>query len=160
MPVDPATDTMSDFCLWGPQQFVLSPHVVGESHTFSLRPNSPIGNTEGEEVAWCTKPTHGARTIPAGAITGLQVCSFHLRVGQCPEQVGSQFIKTPSYVLVAGHLKQELLNLPADDYGGELDSGGQDLVRSLAGSTLNWHLTSTSARQPDRRPVRFRVYRV
>ncbi|KZW00543.1 hypothetical protein EXIGLDRAFT_721314 [Exidia glandulosa HHB12029] len=85
-------NSIDDFCLWGPQD-----------------PNSPIGNTEGEEVAWCTKPQWGARTIPAGAITGLQ------------------FIKTPSYVLVAGHINQQLLNLPANDYGGELDSGGQDL---------------------------------
>ena len=67
-----------------------------------------IGDSEGETVAWCTQPTHGARLIPAGALTGVQ------------------FIKTPSYVEVTGHIKQTLVNVPDGDFGGELDSGGQD----------------------------------
>jgi hypothetical protein len=54
-----------DFCLWGPP-----------------KPNSLIGNTEGEAVAWCTKPGRGTRLIPAGALTGVQ------------------FMKTPAYVQV------------------------------------------------------------
>ena len=54
-----------DFCLWGPPE-----------------PNSLIGNTEGEAVAWCTKPGRGTRLIPAGALTGVQ------------------FMRTPAYVQV------------------------------------------------------------
>ncbi|KZV90598.1 hypothetical protein EXIGLDRAFT_770653 [Exidia glandulosa HHB12029] len=84
-------NSLDDFCLWGPP-----------------KANVPIGDSESYEVAWCTKPTHGARLIPAGALTGVQ------------------FIKTPSYVQITGRLNQELLNLPTGDYGGELDSGGQD----------------------------------
>ncbi|KZV83511.1 hypothetical protein EXIGLDRAFT_842877, partial [Exidia glandulosa HHB12029] len=83
-------NSLADFCLWAPPTL------------------NPIGNAEGEVVAWCTQPTHGARLIPAGAITG------------------AQFIKTPSYIEVTGIIKQELLNIPTDDAGGELDSGGQD----------------------------------
>ncbi|EJD45984.1 hypothetical protein AURDEDRAFT_113884 [Auricularia subglabra TFB-10046 SS5] len=84
-------NSLDDFCLWGPP-----------------KPNVAIGDSESFEVAWCTKPTHGARLIPAGALTGVQ------------------FIKTPSYVQITGHINQALVNLPADDFGGELDSGGQD----------------------------------
>ncbi|KAK7023330.1 hypothetical protein R3P38DRAFT_3396844 [Favolaschia claudopus] len=71
------------------------------------KPNSTIADEEGDVVAWCTKKGHGTRIIPAGAITGLQL------------------IQTPSYIQIAGTIKQEYLNI-AGQYGGELDSGGQD----------------------------------
>ncbi|KAH7097922.1 hypothetical protein BKA62DRAFT_714927 [Auriculariales sp. MPI-PUGE-AT-0066] len=67
-----------------------------------------IGNAEGEVVAWCTQPTHGSRVIPAGTLTG------------------AQFIKAPSYIEVTGFINQTNINIPDGDYGGELDSGGQD----------------------------------
>ncbi|KAJ7656552.1 hypothetical protein B0H17DRAFT_956080 [Mycena rosella] len=70
-------------------------------------PNSTIADTEGDVVAWCSKKGHGTRIIPDGAITGLQ------------------FIKTPSYIQIAGTINQAMLNI-AGEYGGELDSGGQD----------------------------------
>jgi hypothetical protein len=54
--VDFTIDHQDDFCLWG------SPEVSGS-----------IGNDEAKVVAFCTKPTHGTRLIPPGAITGLQV---------------------------------------------------------------------------------------
>ncbi|EJD54448.1 hypothetical protein AURDEDRAFT_179604 [Auricularia subglabra TFB-10046 SS5] len=112
-------NSIDDFCLWAPPN-----------------PNSPIGDTEHEEVAWCTKPQHGARQIPAGAITGLQ------------------FIKTPSYVLVAGHLKQEMLNMPAGDYGGELDSGGQDLRGNpIGGLVYSENLSGGKDGQPAQSPL-------
>ncbi|KAH7087970.1 hypothetical protein BKA62DRAFT_745729 [Auriculariales sp. MPI-PUGE-AT-0066] len=67
-----------------------------------------VGNAEAGMVAACTKPTHGARLIPQGALTAVQ------------------FLKSPSYVAVMGRLNQQLLNIPAGDTGGEVDSGGQD----------------------------------
>ncbi|KAJ7465110.1 hypothetical protein FB451DRAFT_1262659 [Mycena latifolia] len=70
-------------------------------------PNSTIADTEGDVVAWCSKKGHGTRIFPDGAITGLQL------------------IRTPSYIQVAGTIKQELLNI-VGEFGGELDSGGQD----------------------------------
>lgn len=85
--------TLSDFCLWAPP-----------------KPNSTIGDTEGQEVAWCTKPGHGTRLIPAGALQGVQ------------------YIKTPDYIQIAGFIDQTQINLAADDYGGELDPHGADLV--------------------------------
>ena len=75
------------------------------------KPGSTIGDTEHEEVAWCTKPGRGTRLIPAGAITGLQ------------------FIKTKSYLQIVGFIDQTKINLAADDFGGELDPHGADLVR-------------------------------
>ncbi|CAE6507233.1 unnamed protein product [Rhizoctonia solani] len=84
-------NSIDDFCLWGPPE-----------------PNSLIGNTEGEAVAWCTKPGRGTRLIPAGALTGVQ------------------FMKTRSYVQVVGHIRQSAINLAANDDGGEMDPHGAD----------------------------------
>ncbi|KAJ7049843.1 hypothetical protein C8F01DRAFT_1378115 [Mycena amicta] len=81
---------VDDFCLWAP-----------------AKPNSTIADTEGDEVAWCTKKGHGTRLIPAGAITSIQ------------------YIQTPSYIQIAGTLNQAMINIGGLD-GGELDSGGQD----------------------------------
>ncbi|GLB45547.1 putative macrofage activating glycoprotein [Lyophyllum shimeji] len=85
-------NSIDDFCLWAP-----------------IDPNSLVGNVEGEMVAWCTKPGHGARTIPAGALTGVQ------------------FMKTKDYVQVVGFIDQTKVNLAGDDFGGEMDPHGADL---------------------------------
>jgi len=82
---------LSDWCVWS-----------------SPEPNGVIGNVEGESVAWCTKPGHGTRLIPAGAITG------------------AQFMKTPDYIQIVGHIDQSKINLQADDGGGEMDPHGAD----------------------------------
>uniref|UniRef100_A0A0W0FL18 Macrofage activating glycoprotein n=1 Tax=Moniliophthora roreri TaxID=221103 RepID=A0A0W0FL18_MONRR len=64
-------NSIDDFCLWAPS-----------------KPNSLIADTEGEEVAWCTKPGRGTRLIPAGALKGVQ------------------FMKTPDYIQVVGFIDQ------------------------------------------------------
>ena len=69
-----------------------------------------IGNEEAETVAWCTKPGHGTRVIPAGTLTGVQ------------------FLKAPSYVLVAGTINQAGVNINSTDTGGEMDPHGADEV--------------------------------
>ncbi|KAJ6486892.1 hypothetical protein C8R45DRAFT_828078 [Mycena sanguinolenta] len=83
---------IDDFCLWAP-----------------INPNSTIADTEGEEVAWCTKPGRGTRIFPPGALQGVQ------------------FTRTPDYVQVVGFIDQTLVNLRPDDSGGELDPHGADL---------------------------------
>ncbi|KAG2035008.1 hypothetical protein BDR03DRAFT_963434 [Suillus americanus] len=92
---------IDDFCLWAPPQ-----------------PNSTIGDTEGQEVAWCTKPGHGTRLIPAGALQGVQL------------------IKTPNYIQIAGFIDQTQINIAADDYGGELDPHGADLRGNPLGGLM------------------------
>jgi len=84
-------NAIDDFCLWAP-------------------PNGPetIGDTEGEEVAWCTKPGHGTRLIPATALQGVQ------------------FMRTPDYLQVVGFIDQSFINLQSNDSGGELDPHGAD----------------------------------
>jgi len=94
-------NSLDDFCLWAP-----------------INPNSLVSNTEGEMVAWCTKPGHGARTIPAGALSGVQ------------------FMKTPDYVQVVGFIDQTKVNLAAGDYGGEMDPHGADLRGNPLGGLL------------------------
>lgn len=94
-------NSIDDFCLWAP-------------------PNGPttIAETEQEEVAWCTKPGHGGRLIPAGALKGVQ------------------FMKTPDYVQVVGFIDQTFINLTPDDYGGELDPHGADFRGNPLGGLL------------------------
>ena len=89
---------LTDFCLWGPPE-----------------PNSVVGDTEGEAVAYCTKPEHGTRLIPRGALQGVQ------------------FMKTPDYVQVVGFIDQTQINMQVDDWGGEMDPHGADLVRISSG---------------------------
>lgn len=84
---------LDDFCLWAPPN-----------------PDSTIGDTEGEEVAWCTKKGYGTRLIPGGALTGVQLT------------------KTPDYIQVVGFIDQTKINIQADDGGGELDPHGADFV--------------------------------
>ncbi|KAJ7876551.1 hypothetical protein B0H13DRAFT_1448387, partial [Mycena leptocephala] len=82
---------LDDFCLWAPPN-----------------PDSTIGDTEGEEVAWCTKPGHGTRIIPISAITGIQL------------------VQTPSYIQIAGTINQAMLNVANGLPGGQMDSSGAD----------------------------------
>jgi len=94
-------NSIDDFCLWGPPI-----------------PNSTVGETEGESVAWCTKSGYGTRVIPQGAITGVQ------------------FMRTPDYVQVTGYIQQDLIDLQADDSGGELDPHGADERGNPLGALL------------------------
>ena len=89
----------SDFCLWAPQTL------------------DTIADTEGEEVAWCSKKGHGTRIIPEGTIQG------------------AQLLKTKDYWMITGLLDQTRVNIQAGDFGGELDSGGQDGVSALLAVT-------------------------
>jgi len=94
-------NSIDDFCLWAPPT-----------------PDSTIGDTEQEEVAWCTKPGHGTRVIPSGALTGIQV------------------LKSPHYIQIAGFMDQTQLNIAAGDYGGELDPHGADLRGNPIGGLM------------------------
>ncbi|KAG5640748.1 hypothetical protein DXG03_007317 [Asterophora parasitica] len=94
-------NSLSDFCLWAP-----------------INPNSTVGDVEGQMVAWCSQPGHGARTIPAGTLTGLQ------------------FTKTPDYVQIVGFLTQNNVNLQPDDFGGEMDPHGADLRGNPLGGLM------------------------
>ncbi|CAD6915499.1 unnamed protein product [Tilletia controversa] len=67
-----------------------------------------VGDTERDEVAWCTKPGRGTRLIPDGILN-----SVH-------------FVKTPTYVQVTGTGDFTKINILAGDEGGELDPHGAD----------------------------------
>ncbi|KAH8104240.1 carbohydrate-binding module family 13 protein [Phellopilus nigrolimitatus] len=81
---------VDDFCLWAPAS------------------TGTIGDTERDEVAWCTKSGRGARTIPNGALKGVH------------------FVKTPDYVQVTGVGDLTKINIKKGDAGGELDPHGAD----------------------------------
>jgi len=67
-----------------------------------------IAEGEAREVAWCTKPGHGSRIIPQGALTGVQ------------------WLYAKDYLQVVGYIDQTKVGLQAADEGGELDPHGDD----------------------------------
>jgi len=85
-------NSIDNFCIWGPPEA-----------------DSVVGDTEGEMVAWCSKPGYGTRLIPEGTLKGLQ------------------FMKTPDYIQIIGFIDQTKINIQAGDFGGELDPHGADL---------------------------------
>ncbi|KAF4610737.1 hypothetical protein D9613_007353 [Agrocybe pediades] len=91
-----------DFCIWGPSE-----------------PERGVANTEGEMVAWCSKPGHSTRLIPQGALTGLQ------------------WIQTPDYVQAVGFIDQPSINIKADDWEERWTPHSADLRGSLSGTTLS-----------------------
>ncbi|KAF5334546.1 hypothetical protein D9611_013823 [Ephemerocybe angulata] len=102
----------ADFCIWGP-----------------IEHDSTVADTEGEMVAWCSKPGHGTRLIPAGALTGIQ------------------WIKTPDYVQAVGFLDQSQINIKAGDWGGEMDPHGADLRGNPMGGVIFSTAFGGSAKQ-------------
>jgi hypothetical protein len=88
-------------------------------------------------VAWCTKPGHGTRLIPADALQGVQ------------------FMKTPDYVQVVGFVDQTKINILEGDWGGEMDPHGADLVRPAAFRTRRLLTIPPSAWKPPRWVILF-----
>jgi hypothetical protein len=98
-----------DFCLWG------SPDA-----------NGAIGDVEAKVVAYCTKPYHGTRLIPPGAITGLQ------------------WVRTSAYIQAVGFIKNSGIGLSDTDSGGELDPHGADLQGNPLGGVVYSNGTTDS----------------
>ncbi|KAM6503982.1 carbohydrate-binding module family 13 protein [Amanita muscaria] len=93
-------NSADDFCVWAPPN-------VGK-----------IGDTEREEIAWCTKSGRGTRTIPDGTLKGVH------------------FVKTPDYVQLSGVGDFTKVNIPAGDAGGELDNRGSDAKGNPVGGLV------------------------
>jgi len=81
-------------------------------------PAGLIGSVEAKVVAYCTKPYHGTRLIPPGAITGLQ------------------WTKTPGYIQAVGFVQNTGIGLDSTDQGGELDPHGADLQGNPLGGMV------------------------
>jgi len=90
----------NDFCLWGPPS-------VGT-----------IGDTEREEVAWCTQSGRGTRVIPDGTLSGVH------------------FVRTVDYIQVTGVGDFTKINVAPGDGGGELDPHGADSNGNPIGGLL------------------------
>ncbi|TIB96283.1 hypothetical protein E3Q18_03207 [Wallemia mellicola] len=82
-------NSIDDFCFFGPKE-------AGKT----------IGDTEAEQVAWCTQPRNNARVIPDGTITS------------------AHFVKTDAYVQVRAQGDFTKIGVQDGDYGGELDPHG------------------------------------
>ncbi|KAI0955556.1 hypothetical protein AcV7_006190 [Taiwanofungus camphoratus] len=99
---------IDDWCLWS-----------------SPKPQDTIGESEGYEVAWCSKKGHGTRLMPAGTLQGVT------------------HITTPDYVMIVAFIDQSLVNLQANDSGGELDPHGADLLGNPIGAMVYSNLYPT-----------------
>ncbi|KAF9534646.1 macrofage activating glycoprotein [Crepidotus variabilis] len=93
-------NSASDFCFWAP------PTV------------SPIGDSEAEVVAYCTKSGRGSRLIPDGTLKGVH------------------FVQTPEFVQITGVGDFTKVNVPKGDAGGELDNRGADGKGNPVGGLL------------------------
>jgi len=94
-------NSIDDFCVWG-----------------SPTSNGQIGNVEAQVVAYCTKPGHGTRVMPAGTLTNVQ------------------FMRTKGYIQVSGKFNQAGIGLDPTDFGGELDPHGADLAGNPLGGLI------------------------
>ncbi|KAN0065948.1 hypothetical protein ACQY0O_001082 [Thecaphora frezii] len=80
--------------------------------------DQPIGNVEGETVAWCTKARNNARVIPDGTITA------------------AHFVKTPLYVQIMALGDFTRIGLVPGDEGGELDPHGATEMGNPVGGNV------------------------
>ncbi|KAK8850444.1 hypothetical protein IAR55_004362 [Kwoniella newhampshirensis] len=99
-------NAIDDFCLFGPPTY-----------------GDTIGDTEGEQVAWCVQPRNDARVIPDGTFT-----SVH-------------FVKTPLYWQIQGMGDLTKLNILANDEGGELDPHGATGLGNPVGGNVTTNAT-------------------
>jgi hypothetical protein len=77
-----------------------------------------LGNVEGNAITYCVKPSHGARVMKPGTITG------------------AHFVRTSKYIQITGTLVQTSLNFNADDFGGQLDPHGADMQGNPLGALV------------------------
>ncbi|SCV73518.1 BQ2448_7444 [Microbotryum intermedium] len=82
-------NSLNDFCLFAPP-------TTGVT----------IGDSEAYEVAYCTAPNRGTRSIPAGTIQS------------------AHFLETPHYTQITGTGDFTKINVQRGDEGGELDPHG------------------------------------
>lgn len=101
-------NSVNDFCIFSPQL-----------------PNSVVGDTEEEQVAWCLQPRNNARVIPDGTIHS------------------AALVKTPLYWQIHGYGDFTRLNIAANDQGGELDPHGAKGTGNPIGGNVTCNATGT-----------------
>ncbi|TIA92223.1 hypothetical protein E3P81_01570 [Wallemia ichthyophaga] len=99
-------NNIDDFCIFGPKEA-----------------DKTIGDTESEQVAWCTQPRNNARLIPEDTFTGLH------------------FVKTPYYIQLQGWGDLTKIGVKDGDYGGELDPHGAEGNGNPVGGNVTSNIT-------------------
>ncbi|CAA7264482.1 unnamed protein product [Cyclocybe aegerita] len=105
-PTNPPAPTLGTAINQTSMARLLSLNSVDDFCLFAPPSPQDIANSETFEVAWCTQQRNNARLIPDGTITGVS------------------FLKTDFYVQIMGYGDLTKLNIPAGDFGGELDPHG------------------------------------
>ncbi|ORX41109.1 hypothetical protein BD324DRAFT_659672 [Kockovaella imperatae] len=101
-----SVNSIDDFCVFAPPE-----------------PNSVIGETEAEEVAWCIQQRNDARVIPDGTFQAIH------------------FVKSPLYVQVMGWGDFTRINIQYGDEGGELDPHGATGLGNPVGGNVTSNIT-------------------
>ncbi|PPQ71804.1 hypothetical protein CVT26_007728 [Gymnopilus dilepis] len=106
---------------------LLSVNSVDDFCLFGPPTLQNISDSETIEVAWCTKPRNNARLIPDNTITGVS------------------FLKTVEdfYVQLIGYGDLTKINIPAGDFGGELDPHGAYGTGNPIGGNVTSNITGT-----------------
>lgn len=102
---------------------LLSVNSIDDFCLFAPPTLQDIADSETIEVAWCTKPRNNARLIPDGTITGVS------------------FLKTDFYVQLIGYGDLTKINIPANDFGGELDPHGAFGTGNPIGGNVTTNIT-------------------
>ncbi|PWN51855.1 hypothetical protein IE53DRAFT_385780 [Violaceomyces palustris] len=85
--------------------------------------DQPLGNVEGETVAYCTKPRNNARVIPDGTVTG------------------AHFVKTPLYIQLMATGDFTKIGMMPGDEGGELDPHGATNMGNPVGGNVTSNIS-------------------
>ncbi|KIK58594.1 hypothetical protein GYMLUDRAFT_227867 [Collybiopsis luxurians FD-317 M1] len=103
---------------------LLSINAIDDWCIFAPPELQDIADSETYEVAWCTQSRNDARVIPDGTITGVSL------------------LKTDMYVQIMGYGNLTQLNIPAGDWGGELDPHGAYGSGNPIGGNVTTNITA------------------
>jgi hypothetical protein len=122
-PTNPPEPTLGTSITQTSMSRLLAVNSIDDFCLFAPPTLQDIANSETIEVAWCTKPRNNARLIPDGTLTGVS------------------FLKTDFYVQVMGYGDLTKINVPAGDFGGELDPHGAYGTGNPIGGNVTSNIT-------------------
>jgi len=122
-PTNPPAPTLGTSINQTSMARLLSVNSIDDFCLFAPPTLQDIADSETIEVAWCTKPRNNARLIPDGTLTGVS------------------FLKTDFYVQIMGYGDLTKINIPAGDFGGELDPHGAYGTGNPIGGNVTSNIT-------------------
>lgn len=111
-------------------------------------PNSVIGNTEGEEVAWCVRKSMNILLLLLSSPPPTSIYADHAAEARNNARVipdgtftAVHFVKTPLYWQIQGFGDFTKINIASGDEGGELDPHGATGLGNPVGGNVTTNAT-------------------